>query len=74
MGLFEHVETGHGRLARGGREEAGEDAHGGGLAGAVLAEKTHNLALAYFEGNVLDRDMTRVSLGQTFDFNHSYKF
>src|ERR1019366_5504126 len=41
---------------------------------AVLAEKTHNFALGYLEGNVLDRDMTCVSLGQAFDFDHISMF
>ena len=54
----------------GGREEAGEDAHRGGLAGAVGAEKADDLSFFDFEGDVVDSDSTGVSLGQTFDFDH----
>ena len=35
-----------------------------------LPRKPDDFALAYFEGNIFDRDITRVSLGQTFDFDH----
>ena len=71
-GLLDDIESGDGGFAGGGREEAGKDAHGGGFSGAVFAEKTHDFALRYFEGNILDSDMACVSLGQTFDFNHMY--
>ena len=70
--LIDDIETGHAGFAFGGREEAGEDAHRGGFAGAVLAEETDDLSLIHFKGDVVDRDMACVSLGQTFDFNHMY--
>jgi hypothetical protein len=53
-----------------GRQEAGQDAHRGGLPGAVRAKKTNDLSLLNLEGNVIDGERTRVSLRQTFDFNH----
>jgi len=30
-----------------------------------------DLALANLEGDIVDRDMTRIALGQTFDFDHN---
>ena len=69
-GLFEDVEAGHVGRAGGGREEAGEDAHGGGLPGAVRPEEAHDLPFFHFEGDVVYRDSASVSLGQTFDFDH----
>jgi hypothetical protein len=68
--LIEDIETSHAGLSRGGREKAGEDAHRGGFPSPIFAEKADDFALAYFEGYVFDRDMTSVSLGQAFDFNH----
>ena len=68
--LLEDIETGDAGLSRGGREKAGEDAHRRGFPGAVLAEESDDFALAHFEGNVFDRDIACVSLGQAFDFNH----
>ena len=70
-GLLEDIETGHVRLARGGGQEAGEDAHSGSLSGPVGSEKANNLAFFHLEGDVIDGDGTSVSLRQTFDFNHS---
>ena len=70
-GLFQDVETGHVGRTRRGRQEAGEDAHRGGLPGAVRTEKTNDLAFFHLEGDVIDGDRTSVSLRQTFDFNHS---
>ena len=53
-----------------GREEAGQDAHRGGLPGAVGAEEADDLALFHLEGDVVYRDRACVSLGKTFDFDH----
>jgi hypothetical protein len=47
----------------GGREEAGQDAHRGGLAGAVGAEEADDLALFHLEGDVVHGDSACVSLG-----------
>src|SRR5262249_58870455 len=53
--LAQWIMTGDAHLARGGREDAREDAHGGRLAGAVGAEKADDLALANAEGGSRDR-------------------
>ena len=63
MGLLQHVEAGHRRAARRGRQEAGEDPHGGGLPGAVGAQEAHDLPLFDFEGDVVHGDSASVSLG-----------
>jgi hypothetical protein len=68
--LIEDIETGYAGLSRRGRKKAGEDSHRRRLPGAVLTEEADDLALAHFEGDVLDGDVARVSLGQAFDFNH----
>ena len=69
--MLEDIETGDTHFARAGREKAGQDAHRGGFSGTVLAEESDDFALAHFEGNVFDSDVTCVSLGQAFDFNHN---
>ena len=63
-GVFEDIEAGHAGGAGGGRQEAGEHAHGGGFTGAVGPEKAYDLALFHFEGDVVYSDSTSVSLGQ----------
>ena len=63
--LIEDIETGYAGFSRGGRKKAGEDSHRRRFSGAVLAEEPDNFAFTDFEGDVLDGDMTRVSLGQT---------
>ena len=72
--LLEDIETGDACLSRRGRKKAGEDSHRRGFPGAVLAEESDDLALTHFEGDVFDRDIASVSLGQAFDFNHMYMF
>ena len=54
----------------GGRQEAGEHAHGRGFPGAVGTQEADDLAFFYFKRNVVDRDFTGVSLGKPFDFDH----
>ena len=70
IGFSMHVEAGDVGCARGGRKKAREDAHRGGFAGAVRTEKPDDLAFFDFERNIVDRDSTGVSLGETLDFNH----
>ena len=53
-----------------GRQEAREDAHGGGLPGAVWPEKAHDLPLFDLERDIVYSDSAGVSLGETFDFDH----
>ena len=49
---------------------AGQDAHGGGLAGAVGAEEAPDLPFLHPEGNVVDRQHAGELLGQVFDLDH----
>ncbi len=53
------------------RQVAGEDAHGGGLAGAVGAEKTEHLTAFDVKRNVGHRHARAVVLGEVFDANHA---
>jgi hypothetical protein len=69
-GVFDHVKTGDISGTRGWRQEAGEHAHRGGLAGAIGAEKTDDLPFFDLEGDVVDSDSTSVSLGESLDFYH----
>ena len=47
-----------------GRQVAGEDAHRGGLAGAVGAEEAENFAPGHLEGDVIDRGDAGVGFDQ----------
>ena len=62
-GVFQHVKTGDVGRALRRRQEAGEDAHGGGLPGAVGAEEADDLAFFHLEGDVVHGDSASVSLG-----------
>ena len=42
------------------------------FARSVGSEEADNLPLRDFERDAIDSDSTRVSLGETFDFNHSF--
>src|SRR5213078_2841299 len=53
--LLEDVETCDRRTPRSRRHEAGKNPHGCSLAGAIWSEKPHDLALADFEIQILDR-------------------
>ena len=61
--VLQHVEAGDGGFAGRGREEAREDAHRGGLTGAVGAEEADDLSFFHLEGDVVYGDSTGVSLG-----------
>ena len=49
------IVAGYAGGAAGGGHEARQDAHRGGFAGAVGAEKTEDFAFIYFEGDMIDR-------------------
>src|SRR5206468_4112165 len=68
--LLEDVEAGHDGFPFGGRHEAGQDPHRGGLAGAIGPEKAEDLAPFYPEADVVDRRHTAVLLGEVLNFNH----
>ena len=57
-----------------GRQEAGEDLHGGGLAGAVGPEEAEDLALARrVKSRRVDRDPVAVPLGEVLDLDHRHE-
>ena len=60
--LGRHVVAGHGHPAGRGRGESGDHPHGGGLARAVRAEKSDDLALPDGEGQVVDDRLSAVPL------------
>ena len=69
-GVLQHVESSDVGSTRGWRQEARQDAHRGGFAGAVGAEKADDLSFFDLERDVVDSDSTSVSLGETLDFYH----
>ena len=68
--LLENVEPGNRGTTGSWRHEAGQYAHGGGLARTIRPQKAHDLALTDFEIQILDRRLAGVTFGQIFDFNH----
>ncbi|MNC87761.1 hypothetical protein D3C83_35160 [compost metagenome] len=55
--VLEHIVAADADLARGGRNEAGDHAHRGGLAGAVRPEKTQHLAAFHGKRKVVYRKL-----------------
>src|SRR5262249_47225117 len=72
-GICRYIETHEARGAGGGSDAGGEDANGGGLARAVGAEETEDLAPADGEGDAVHRvDLgPRVPLDEVGDLNGS---
>ena len=68
--LLEHVEAGDGGLALGGRHVAGDDAHRGGLAGAVGAEKSEDFARLGAKTHIVDGRDRAVMLGKVLNLDH----
>jgi hypothetical protein len=68
--LLEHVEAGDARRALRGRQVAGQDAHGGGLPGAVGPEEAEDLALLDPERDAVHRRRPAVALRQVLDLDH----
>jgi len=66
-GILEDVVTSHGDRARGGADEAGEHADGGGLACAVGAQEAEGLAGMDGEGDAVDDFMSGEDIGQLLD-------
>ena len=60
--LLHDVEAGDIAVPAVGRQEAGENAHGGGFPGAVRAEEADDLPLFHFKGDIVDSDVACVSL------------
>src|SRR5205807_1386592 len=67
----EDVKAVDGGGAGGGGQEAGEDAHGGRLAGAVGPEEADHTAARHVEGDVADGGVVAEKLGQLVDVDHS---
>ena len=63
-GVLDDVEAVDGGGAAGGPEQRGEDADGGGLAGAVLAEEAEHLAVGHVEIDAVDGVDVAEVLGQ----------
>ena len=61
--IVENIKARNARRARSGRHVSGKDAHGGGLARAVGAEKTEDFAFLDGERNVINRVDVTVRLG-----------
>ena len=59
---------------RGGFYETQENAHGGGLAGAVRPQKRKDLTTGYLERQVVDGPNGAILLGQTLGFNDPIRF
>src|SRR5262249_61839453 len=69
-GAPEDVEAVDERLAGGGGEVAGQDAHGGGLAGPVGPQEADHLPPGDLERHVADGSVVAIILGQTADVDH----
>ncbi len=67
--LIEHVEAGDDGLAVGGRHVAGENPHGGRLAGAVRAEKSEDFTALDAEADVVDGSKPTVPLREALDLD-----
>ena len=63
-GSREHVDARHGRPARVGARERGEDLHGGRLAGAVGAEQREHAAGGDLDGQAVERADVAVGLDE----------
>jgi hypothetical protein len=69
-GLAHHVEARHLDAPLGGREVAGQDAHGGGLPGAVRPQEPHDFTAVQVEAEIFDRGARSEATGQAFDVDH----
>jgi hypothetical protein len=68
--LLEDIEPGDGGLAAGGRHVAGDDAHGGRLAGPVRAEEAENLARLHPETHVVHGGEGSVAFREVINLDH----
>ena len=60
-------------VAGSGRDESGDHAHGGGLAGAVGSEESEDLAFFHREREMVHGAFGSELFGQVFDFDHGMK-
>src|SRR5206468_10979427 len=68
--LSKNIESRDGSATRGGRHEAGQNAHGGGFARTVGSQKSHDFTPANLEIQIPDGRLTSVTFRQIFDLNH----
>src|ERR1019366_2808359 len=68
--LCRYRETGHARLARGGRQQGGEHLDRGGFASPVGPEQAENLTGADREGEIIDCRKYAESASKSFDIQH----
>ena len=68
--LLEDVKAGDSRSAGCGGHEPRKNSHRSGFARAIRPEKSHDLALANFEIQILNCRLASVTLRQVFDFDH----
>ena len=68
--MIEDVVAGDRGLALSGRHVAGDDPHGGGLAGAVWAQEPENLARIRPKTDVIDGRKWAVFLGKVLNLDH----
>ena len=69
--LLKNVETRDRGAAGRRRHEAGENPHRRAFAGAVRAQKSHDLAFADLEVQVLNGGLAGITFGQIFNFDHA---
>src|SRR5581483_2769908 len=66
--LLENVVSCNTGFSFGGRQEAGQNAHSGGLSRAVRPQETHDLTLLDFKTYVIYSRSPAIALGQTLHF------
>jgi hypothetical protein len=68
--LGKYVKARDVRMARGGRQEPGEDLHRGALAGTIRPEESDDLSLLHLERDVVHGGDGTVFFGQVLDADH----
>ena len=58
---------------RGGRKEAGQNAHGGAFPGPVRAQETDDLATGDLKGDIVNGQDGAEALGHVFNANHTHR-
>ena len=69
-GVFQHVVTTNADPPFGRRDEPGDHAHGGGLAGPVGTEKSQHFAGLDFKRHIVHGALAAKRLGQVFNLDH----
>src|SRR6266566_4008662 len=72
--LLKNVESSDSSAPRSRRHEASENAHGRRFTCAVWPQKSHDLALADLETQILNGRLASVTFCQIFNLNHSAIF